>query len=545
METPMLEPIRARGRSGERGFTLTEVIVSMAIFTIIFLAALLIWDRSNRIFKQGVESGDMQQNTRIAFDQLMSDVRMTGFDHDRDGRPFGMLGIAPWQPNTTYVLGNVVQPDPPNGHAYVNIQSGTSGGSQPAWPEGSGDIVTETASTVRWQEKGILQYQQPDEQIEHMGATAVTLRGNLDYELDAATDNGREPALESEYFPVVTTGNDEIVTYALKSADASKNTGKIGFFADVAIPRNSHPASGTKESLVEITGVDLTNQNPPYTLYRYTVKADGTPDAGTPLADNIRSLNFRYFRDTGGTDEVAPVLGAGQYDPLTGAETVERQTRREIRAIHVNLVGMNPQPDPAYTHPTDLVATKHRQYQLESMVIPRNLGRRGMKELSVTEPGAPVIENVCCGSCDVVYVTWLPSPKGDVLSYNVLYDDDSPFGGYTYLQDAGANLEGYIQKSITPDKTWYFRVQAINQYGYATSADYKSGFVINRTTPEAPAFLAASGGTDPMLVAEPNQIRVGWPEVTTNKDSAKLLTCADGSTREQKVMPGNERRYYR
>ncbi|MCA1733762.1 MAG: fibronectin type III domain-containing protein, partial [Acidobacteria bacterium] len=177
--------------------------------------------------------------------------------------------------------------------------------------------------------------------------------------------------------------------------------------------------------------------------------------------------------------------------------------------------------------------------------VPRNLGRRGMKEISVVEPGAPEIETVCCGSCDVVYVTWKPSLKGDVISYNILYDDDSSLGDYTYLEDAGNNVEGYVQRHIVPNKTWFFKVQAINAYGYATSADFESIMVVNKTTPEAPTGLAASGGADTTFVAEPNLVRLVWPEATTNKDSAKLLTCSDGSTREQKTMPGSERRYYR
>jgi prepilin-type N-terminal cleavage/methylation domain-containing protein len=529
-----------RSMQSQRGYSLAEVLVASAIFTIIFIAALMIYDRSNQVFKQSVEATDLQQSTRVAFDQLVADVRMTGFDYDRDGRPFGMLGIQPWQPNTSYVLGNVVQPSPPNGHAYTVIDSGTSGASAPTWPENSGDEVDD--NTVRWKERGILQYQQPDEQLEYMGSTAITLRGNLDFELDAANDNGREKNLESEYFPVVTTGNDEIVTYALKSADASKNDGEIVFYADVAIPREVHPAEGKAEKQIKITGVDLSNANPPYTLYRYTIKADGTPDAGTPLADNIRSLNFRYFSDTAGTTEAAPNLGAGQYDAATGVETAERQVRRQIRAIHVDLVGMNPQPDMAYTHPTDTVAPHHRQYALDAMIIPRNLGRRGMRELSVTDPGEPVIRIACAGSCDVVYVTWNPSTKGDVLTYNILYDNDSPNGPYTYLEDAGNNVEGYASKFILPGGTWYFKVQAINQFGYATSTDFEQITVLNTTTPEAPASLAASGGALPV---QPSSIQITWPEVTANAASAKMLTCSDGSQKEQATMPGNERRYYR
>ena len=40
----------------QRGFTLTEVLVATAIFAIILIAALLVYDRSNKVFKAGVEA---------------------------------------------------------------------------------------------------------------------------------------------------------------------------------------------------------------------------------------------------------------------------------------------------------------------------------------------------------------------------------------------------------------------------------------------------------------------------------------------------------
>src|SRR6188768_1783782 len=113
-----------RSHHSQSGFSLAEVFVATAIFAVIFIAALLVYDRSNKIFKSGVEAADMQQNTRVAFDKLMADTRLTGFDFDRDGVP-------------TF--------------------SGQS--------------------------------QQPDEQIEYAGPSALTIRGNFNYP-DATTNNG-------------------------------------------------------------------------------------------------------------------------------------------------------------------------------------------------------------------------------------------------------------------------------------------------------------------------------------------------------------------
>ena len=82
--------------SRQRGMSLAEVLVASAIFTIIILAILMIYDRSNRVFKTSVESAEMQQSTRAGFDRLVSDVRMAGFDADRDGVP-NRAAAGPWQ----------------------------------------------------------------------------------------------------------------------------------------------------------------------------------------------------------------------------------------------------------------------------------------------------------------------------------------------------------------------------------------------------------------------------------------------------------------
>src|SRR5438034_1425208 len=115
--------------NGQPGFTLAEILVTTAIFAIIMIAALTVYDRSNRVFKTSTEAADLQQSTRIAFDKLVSDLRMAGFDYSRGGIPTG--GIAPWQPATAYSVASVV--DPGNGFTYTATQAGTSGGSAPVW----------------------------------------------------------------------------------------------------------------------------------------------------------------------------------------------------------------------------------------------------------------------------------------------------------------------------------------------------------------------------------------------------------------------------
>jgi hypothetical protein len=328
-----------------------------------------------------------------------------------------------------------------------------------------------------------------------------------------------------------------------------------------------NPKSGKKEATVNITGVDLTNNYPPYTLYRYTIKDDGTPDAGVPIADNIRSLTFRYFTDTaasaipdatGKTHEVgcgdatkcevaALPLGNGQYDGANPDTVVpERDTRGKIRSIRMSLVGINPQVDAAYTD-TDTAAPHYRKLQVDTVIVPRNLGKHGMKEFNTTLPEAPSIKTVCIGACEATYITWSPPASGgEVDSYNIVYNQgDCTANPLTYAiaEDAGKNLSGYASKA-TPGVSYRFAVQAVNKYGSATS-NCIAAVPINKTTPSAPASLGATGGADNTLAAQANKIQLYWPPTTTNIAAKQTMTCNDSSTQSAATIPWAEKIYYR
>jgi len=569
--------------SRQRGYSLAEIMVVMAIFTVIIVAALVIYDRSNKVFKESIEASDMQQSTRVAFDKLVADVRLAGFDYDRDGIPFGSLS-ANWAAKTNYVTGNIVQPVPSNGHVYICTTGGISSAAAPAWPTTKNATVND--GTVTWQEKETVQYQQPDEQIEYAGDKAITIRANFNFETATGTcpnagspckscENGRETCLEDQVagFPLVTTNNQEIVTYALvsTSGNASANKDAIVFYADVDIPRDVNPKGGKKETGVKITGVDLTNKYPPYTLYRYTLKDDGTPDAGIAVADNIRSMTFRYFTDTAASDiadasgktheigcgdaakceEAALPFGEGQYDPGSpDTDILERDSRAKIKAIRLSLVGMNPQIDAAYTD-TDADAPHYRKLQLDTVIVPRNLGKHGMKEFNTTLPEPPTLKSVCIGACEATYLTWTAPPSGgDVDSYNIVYNPgDCSASPLTYAtaEDAGKNLSGFASKT-TPGVQYRFAVQSVNKYGSATSscvAGLSVATPINKTTPTVPASLSATGGADATLVAQKNAVQLYWPPVTTNVAAKSTMSCTDGSSQSAATIPAAERIYYR
>ena len=478
-----------RGALSQQGFTLTEVLVAVAIFAIIFVAALLIYDRSNQVFRSGMQASDVQQNTRVAFDTLVADLRMAGFDYDRDGDP-----------------------------------------------------LTSAA--------GVTQRQQPDEQFEYIGRSALTLRGNFDYETDAANDNGREPALESAQFPVVTTGNDEIVTYVLRSDDASKNVDKIEFFADV--PTRTVYPGGSTESAVTIPDVDLSNDNPPYTLYRVHLDAAGAP-VFQPLADNIRSLTFTYFEDTTGQVPLTNISGTaavdqenidsivgglGKYDPDNPGATLQgRILRSKVRSLRIDLIGMNEQPDINYTDPYETLAAakNYRKYNLASTIAPRNIGKRGVKEQSIQPPGPPTVNDVCFGLSGMALLNWTPYPttgsKGAAEQFEMLAD---PVGTAVWPIHAPAfgSTSGWLTDmdpgTASPGTTYSYAVRAINGYGSEISVSpFKTGVPWNNTTLEAPANLTATGPDDPVA----GGIQLNWDAPVGYVTGKDKLNCASGAVK--------------
>ena len=120
-------------RIRERGFTLTEVMVATAVMIIVFVGILMMYDRANNVFKTSNESADMQQNLRVAYDRVLADVRMAGFDYKRGGPLLPGQSAAPWAPNREYSAGTIVTPTTPNGMTYRAMNGGTSGGSEPVW----------------------------------------------------------------------------------------------------------------------------------------------------------------------------------------------------------------------------------------------------------------------------------------------------------------------------------------------------------------------------------------------------------------------------
>ncbi len=507
----------------QRGFTLAEILVTTAIFAIIMIAALAVYDQSNRVFKTSTESADMQQSTRVGFDKLISDLRMAGFDYSRGGIP------------------------------------------QETW-----------------------QAVQPDEQIEYAGPTAVVFRANFNYNTASAQGHGLEPAFTpfntagQAIFPYVTTSNNEIVAYVLRSTNNAVNTGSISFWVDDFQPRRGFPATlnpppaatnpSAAERQVTIGGIDTTNANPPYMLFRVTDADVQNGSLGSPVAENIRSLNFQYYsdatgatlltnndgtaivtgRDAGGGTFAAANTGAiggdGQYNPNNIGGTAnfnDRIQRALIQSIRVNLVGMNASPElGSYTNPTETIAAiqSYRQYSLSSLVVPRNLGKTGFPEPTYNPPGPPTITGMCIGHCGAPVIYWQPpTVGGSVVQYRIQWDtaQNGAFNSGVSIPDPTATSAILADDgSSDVSQVRYYRIIAQNDNGQSIPSVLYPATPQNRTKPSPVTNLTASTG-------QTNQITLSWNTPATNAVGFQTLTCTGtgGSTDGTNIPPQETLKY--
>src|ERR1051325_10142660 len=423
------------------------------------------------------------------------------------------------------------------------------------------------------------QVAQPDEQIEYAGPTAVVFRANFNYNVASSVGNGLELNYEPKniknapIFPYVTTSNDEIIAYVLRSNDSSKNTSSIKFYVDDYLPRAAFPSSispapkdpSHPEEMVTISNIDTSNANPPYTLYRMTLSDVKAGNLGTPVAENVRSMKFTYYtdaigktlltnpdgsaidtgRDAGaaaapsgnfaasGTGDIG---GDGKYDPDNVGTTTnfaDRAQRALVASVRVALVGMNATPDGKYVAPTETIASikNYRQYALESLVVPRNLGLTGFPEPSFNPPAPPSIIGMCVGHCGAPVIYWQPPPNsGDVTKYRVEWDTVEG-GAYTNGVDIDdPNARSAVLPDLNPASDvsqlrWY-QMWSFNDNGRSTQPSNRwSATPTNRTRPKAPTNF--DGVTNQV-----NQIPLSWKAPKDNDPAKSALVCSGtgGST---------------
>lgn len=451
------------GKNG-RGFSLIEMMVASAIFAIAAAVAFILYSAAQKSYKSGENFTDQQQGTRVAFDRMISDIRLAGFNYNPDG-------------DSTRI----------------------------------------------------------DEQVEGAWDTAVTVRGDFDFE-DPAASVTPESALPGTSYSVVSTGNDEIITYVLAKPGPT-GAGTLTLRLDPDRPRTKALKT------VTIPNVVLNQNNPPYTLYRVSL-ADVTgafpssPQASSnfvyePVAENLRSMTFLYYNDAGTL--ISPNTPANSADDIGGGDS-NSLTRSRIRRISVSVVGMTADEDLDYTDPTDATATSHyRKFDLQSDVNPENLGKTGIRDLDVTPPPSPTGVSLVAGHCQGVLVKWdPPSSTSGVTSYSVKYYPSGSPSSFTTLGVPYPHVEygtmdylghGFVQ-GLTFGGTYCFQVLAKDATGNSSNWSPTSSppcvavtdsIASPVTTPGTPQNLKATGYGS--LAALDSQIKVTWDEVKANANT--------------------------
>jgi len=434
------------------------MLVASAIFAIVAAVAFILYSAAQKSYKAGENFTDQQQATRVAFDRMISDIRLAGFNYNPDG----------------------------------------------------------DKSRV-------------DEQVEGAWDTAVTIRGDFDFE-DPTASVTPESSLAGSSYNVVSTGNDEIVTYVL-SKPGLASTGTMDLWLDADKPR----VKSVKQ--ITIPKVALIQDSPPYTLYRVTL-ADVTgtfpvsPQAATnfvyePVADNLKSMTFQYYDDSGNL--LNPNTPADPSDDIAGDDT-KIDIRAKVRRISVNLVGMTRDPDINYSDATDANAAtqNYRKFDLSSDVNPENLGKSGIKDVDITPPPTPTNIVLVPGHCLGILVKWDTPPSSAGVASNVIkyWPFGSPGSAVTRTFPYPHSEYGTVDTlahafvdNLTGATKWCFQAQAKdalgNISGWSDSPSTAPCMTLaNTSTPAPAANLKATG--DGTLSPQDSQITLTWDLVKTN-----------------------------
>ena len=64
----------------EKGFTLIEILISSTIFVIVLLGLYVVYETNQSTYMRGEGRADLQQNARVALDQMTRELLMAGYD---------------------------------------------------------------------------------------------------------------------------------------------------------------------------------------------------------------------------------------------------------------------------------------------------------------------------------------------------------------------------------------------------------------------------------------------------------------------------------
>lgn len=336
-----------------------------------------------------------------------------------------------------------------------------------------------------------------DEQIEGAWESAIFVRGDFDGE--------RETALENATFPIVTTGNDEIVGYVLRKAGS--NPYSITVKADLtgtgrdAVFTSNASITNEETRTIAVAARTLAEQtSPPYQLTRVTFDDAGNAQYAV-IAENVQSLELKYYPASGTT-----AVAVGN----SGADS-ERDERAAIRKIQTKLVGMTDRPD---------LQTKkeYRSFTLEQTVLAVNLGIVGSKHNPQPPKALPVpdVITACNGHCRNHLIRWTEADGVSVYRLTITAPASGPVGAYSNTVDVAALQYEFrepdedIQNGVF--RTFTFKVASTSgaTIGGFTSGVARASNDDAESVPSAPENVLGTGASDEYAMD------VTWNAVTLN-----------------------------
>jgi hypothetical protein len=144
---------------------------------------------------------------------------------------------------------------------------------------------------------------------------------------------------------------------------------------------------------------------------------------------------------------------------------------------------------------------------VDTLVVPRNLGLRGMIQTEDQPPTAPTITSVCVGFCGVAVVTWNPNSNQPNANYVVTYDTNA---NGSFSSSSASVIGTSIAVDLTQanrSATYSFRVRAYNSAGSALS-QVVTASIQNSTTPGPVQNIIGSGGAGSPLTAMAGRVRL-------------------------------------
>ena len=323
----------------QQGFSLVELLISMAIASVVGMAGYVIFSSSNWSYKVQEDVSEAQQNVRVAMERLAGDVRTAGF------------GL----------------PDPPFSLTFTGLSTtfvGQSGNSitltSPITVSNSAAVPDTITILGIGYEAGVLENDANDDGIEDNNSCNGAGDGLICLGSANSANNfftGSGPYTYETNRRYISLNGAAFIELANAQTDANRSAGMLSLGTPATLDRN-YP-DGTSVYIIQavqytindtapfLTGCSATN---PCLVSADTTMLRGgsTPGAREVLAENIEDIQFAYGIDVsprdGMIDYTSPYSDGAFVFSATGAAALSDPS--SIIAVKANIVAKTRNQDP-------------------------------------------------------------------------------------------------------------------------------------------------------------------------------------------------------